>query len=382
MQSKAYSKVCISDLDDWEKNFSVLRRFMELANVSFSILHGIDHLDANRCKLLILGSKKGYKYLSLEIKSLIDYLVGGGSLIVLMDPKIDCTFLSNVREIVEVLGIYPRCVYVKTASGERVIKIKISDSEHKLLKEVKEIYYPYGSSFLVKKRPFTKVILKAPKNTSAAVAPIVVSTRYGNGKVVVIGTNEIFNDKWILKGDNLRLFLNMINWLLDMRISDEIIDVLKGTAVEKEVPERPKIEVKRVASKPKAIVQEVLEKPIEIKRIDAKRASEIMEKKKVEHIKEEPIIHREIQPGFIKETIDLDAKIRPLVSRLESMESKIISLISLLSSMNTSLNGMAKKIEHIESEILDALKENNNLTATMLNILRKLEEFIKSKLGE
>ena len=347
-----------------DSNYTLVNNILKKIGISLIKIQNIDEQTLFSTKLLIIPAKYGSKFLSSEIKTIIDYVVKGGALLILLDSESECTLSSNINEIMEILGIYVRCKKVKSMTGTQPIEIKIVEEHHDILKNVTRIIYPDGASFLIKKRITTFIILSTPSYAYPSNAPIIVGTKYGNGRVLVVGSYKIFDDEWILKADNVRLMLNIIAWLLNIKLDE---DILSEVLSELKRPHKAAIPVaeptlKTKAGEGKQII--IRETPIE----------------REVGISREKISREEISMPDTKLLQDIAMRLEEKISSitdmrsiLENLKMSINSIINSLTAIQAILDKISTKIELLESEVIDMLREEADAIATILSKLKSLE---------
>lgn len=374
--TKLRGKICIDCEEKSIQKLSLFMKGLEKIGMTTQILRKIDDAEISQCKIMVLGLRKDYKYLESEIKVIIDYLVRGGTLLVLYDYLSECMCKSNIKDITDILGIYSRCIPIWESREKKDLIISfIKESNHAITRNIEELHIPQPSSFVVKKRPFTEVILRAPESTNLASTPIAIATRYGNGKIVIIGSEKIFYDEWIKKGDNAVFFLNIIAWLTGVEIEEKdkenIIAEIKGLAKVKEekviekVPPSHERRFPLIAIKKETEV--VREEPI-------KKISQLEKLEKVPvSIEKERL---ELLTEVTKRLAVFDTKIQLLLNKLENLESKMNTIVASLMSVTGTFNKLLKNFERMDREVIDVLKENTEAILSILTKLKLIEELI------
>ena len=245
---------------------------------------------------------------------IIDYLVGGGNLLILLDPILECSLRSNVIELTNVLGIYPRCSPLKGSKGNLIKIIRSDEFKSDIMSSENELFYPRGSSLIVKKRPFTKSLLRAYLNEKEAKPPIVVFTKYGNGKAIVAGSSGLLLDSALRIKSNLKLALSILSIILGIEISQDKIQEFLGIIKREEGKKLPTEEA-----------MEVLSKEVEIPKPKIEERKEMKPVVKEETKEEAPV--REVLEGQLMNKITkLEDTIRELTNKIVNLEN-VVDLI-------------------------------------------------------
>jgi len=326
-------------------NYGILREIANKLGFSLIFTDKISDLNTNRCKALLIKSDDNFKLLSSEVKMIIDYLVGGGALIILLDSVLECELRSNIIELTDILGVYPRCSTLRGGDKNQVVEIIYLDEfKSSIVSETKELYYPRGASLIVKKRPFTKVFLRANLSEKNAKPPIIVFTRYGNGKAIIVGSRDLFIDSALRIENNFRVVLSILSVILGIEISKDKVDELLGI-------------IKKEKKVPKKEVIEVLSTKIELPKTE-------------EMIKKSQIIKEEA-----KKEVSEVAVTKQLMDRVIKLEELVMNLI-------TKLTNLEDLVESIRSKTDEIYVKLNNHDKKVTKDIKKIHEVFKNKIED
>lgn len=317
-------------------NYTILNNLLEELGYSLTITDNVNEINQHRCNALLIRSSENLKLLSSEVKLIIDYLVGGGVLIILLDPLLECFMISNIKELTDVLGIYPRCDVIKVSKHDSTVPIEISEHFKKyIVSSFKEIFYPGGTSLIIKKRPFTKIFLRALYSEGDFHPPIIVFTKYGNGKAIIGGSPMLLSDDALLNEGNLKLAIALLNSVLGLNISKEQVDEIIPRILRKE---------RKLAAKPVEFIQET-----------AKISKEVPKKEEIKiEVSEEA---REAKQGVIPPEKILE-KIGMLEQAIASLSERIISLEEKIDFINDAVNMISHKLDKLDKKISKDIKDN------------------------
>jgi len=275
-----------SVLGSIDTNLTVIRSIIEHMNFRIEKIEEYTDEELEKIKLLIIPAKVNYKFTAKEIRIILDNILRGLNLLVLLSSGGDCRLNNNLQEILEPLGIYIRCDEVADENGNLELKLKVSE-KHSLLEDVYEIYYVEGCSFLVKKRVTTEIVLYS-KSAKRGELPIVVAARYGNGRIVVVGSYKIFDDEYMKNYSNARLFINILLWLTRTKLSAATIETILSSAGVKAAVEIPMAPAEKIE---------------EIPEIEEEKKIELISKEEIEMLKKE--ILESVSEAEIMETLPL-----------------------------------------------------------------------------
>lgn len=195
--------------------------------------------------LLILGCPVNHYLLGDEIRNIVDFVVSGGSLLVMSEYGGDTVQKTNLNDLTSYFGIYFENTAVRTKkeeTGSTSLPIITEIIEHELTKNIKKIILGGICSirtakdaigiFLTGKDTWIEIYDNANnawiKNEEVNV-PIIAITTYGQGRVVAIGDIDIFggNPEFGLNAlDNKRVIMNIFNWFSHPVKQDTTIDWL------------------------------------------------------------------------------------------------------------------------------------------------------------
>lgn len=358
--------ICVFSIINGNESVNNCRIFRELVDrLDYSLIftNKIFDLNTNRCKVLLIRSDENFKLLPSEVKLIIDYLVGGGTLIILFDSLLECELQSNVVELTDILGIYPRCSTLTDSSKNNMIRVIYSDEfKSSIIDGISELYYPNGCSLIVKKRPFTKIFLRAKLSNKNAEPPIIVITRYGNGKAAIIGSRNFLTDDSLRIESNFRVTLSILSLILNIEFPEEKVNEFLEIIREKR--ERPKKEVmKALPTKielPKT--KEVMESK---KKIISPISTEVVLPESKEVIERPQILKKET-----KERISEITTTEQLMNRMNQLEELVTRLVTDLTNLKKLIKSIDSKIDEIHIKLND---HDKNITKD----IKKIHNFFK-----
>jgi len=325
---------------------NIKREYNELArllvNLDFNIIEmsSFDEQLIGRARVLVIPAKTYYKYEKEELAVLRDFLVRGGSLLIMFDKFGDVGLVNNLEEITALAGIFPRCDIVR---GERssVVIINTFNKVDSITFGVEKIIYPEGCSFIIKQRAHTKPIAITSPRHNPPNAPVIVISRYGNGRLGVIGSYKMFSNDWIKHYDNAQIFVNILFWLIGekKKIPNVRELIIKEVSVKKELLRIPEIEREFV----KKEIQEARVKPGEL--IEKVERGKREEGEKYEEFKD----------------------LRSIAEGLKNVQSQLDELFNKVTSLESNLLDIIKKTAERQEEILNLLKDIINRLNERIN---------------
>lgn len=186
-------------------------------------------------QILILVSPREDLFLPSEIKDILDFVRCGGGVLLLGYYCGDIHHKTNLNEITTNFGItfnYDRVVDKKNYSGSILRIICSPIGSHEIVKGVRNIYVPFPCSLEISfkgeavlmssKNSYIETpdlvedgIIRSYRKSDVGPKPIAGVSTYGMGKVVVIGSWQVFTTSSMQHKDceNLRFYLNIIKWL-------------------------------------------------------------------------------------------------------------------------------------------------------------------------
>ncbi|MHA1377226.1 MAG: hypothetical protein ACTSRG_02480 [Candidatus Helarchaeota archaeon] len=167
--------------------------------------------------LLVLACPDNSKLTEDEINSILNYVKHGGGLLLLSHAGGDKGLRTNLRELTGKFGFYFNndqvFDYEKNLGYQSYALIEKLEP-HEITNEIKNFCYRIGCSLTVKNN--IKILANSRDSSIPQNAPLIASTEYGKGRIIGIGSYELFRDD--VKGgieykNNLNLAINLFLWL-------------------------------------------------------------------------------------------------------------------------------------------------------------------------
>ena len=152
-----------------------------------------------------------------EIEQVRKFVEEGGGLLVIGEYNYPL-WRNNLNELLQPYGIQfnSDTVMRPRAKGDPILvrhfPVMLAPS-HPVTEDVFEITYHRGCSLTVSATETDAIVAATPNNEVLCAAK-----KYGQGRVATIGDSDIFSLPYIGHSDNVRLFINLICWLLDEKI--------------------------------------------------------------------------------------------------------------------------------------------------------------------
>ena len=170
--------------------------------------------------ILVLACPDNAKFSKQEIETIVNWVKNeGGGLLMLSHAGGDKGRRSNLSELGEQFGIIFEndqvLDKVNNMGVENLPVITNFGFPHPITEDVSSICYRAGCSLTVASMSVTPVVSSSP-DAEPVESPLVLSTEIGEGRVVAIGSYEMFRDKiggGIKEGSHTQLLLNIFNWL-------------------------------------------------------------------------------------------------------------------------------------------------------------------------
>ncbi len=201
----------------------------------------------NAVDIVVLGNPINDYLSNIEIKHLVNYVRGGGGLLLISEYGADYLQKTNLNDLAEkYFGIYFEKNIVKEENKENencssVVSIHSFD-DHKMTNQLREVVIGGTCTLILNKR--SKAILKTnnlswtesflDQNSKTKIVEenkgqtqiIAACTEYGKGKVCALGDIDIFTNNenfGLQKFDNNRLVLNVLSWLIEPIKESEVM---------------------------------------------------------------------------------------------------------------------------------------------------------------
>ncbi|MBD3406787.1 MAG: hypothetical protein GF411_11790 [Candidatus Lokiarchaeota archaeon] len=165
--------------------------------------------------VVVFGCPNSSKLRPAEIDALKKFVQNGGGLMLLSLSGGDRGLMNNMSQISKEYGITFENTAIKDERNNAGIPTMpiIRDIEpHILTEDVQEIIYPSGCSLSVSEK--AKVIARTSDMAEPSAAPIIAAVEKGKGRVLCIGSYEVFRRGGGLKNEGNQTFaLNAFRWL-------------------------------------------------------------------------------------------------------------------------------------------------------------------------
>ncbi|QEE15330.1 hypothetical protein DSAG12_01155 [Promethearchaeum syntrophicum] len=170
--------------------------------------------------ILVLGCPDNAKFSKLEIDTIKNWvLTEGGGLLMLSHAGGDKGRRSNLSELSEQFGIIFEndqvLDNVNNMGVENLPLITNFGFPHPITEEISSICYRAGCSLTISNMSVTPVV-SSSADSEPVESPLILSTEMGEGRIVAIGSYEMFRDKisgGFNEGSHAQLILNIFNWL-------------------------------------------------------------------------------------------------------------------------------------------------------------------------
>ncbi len=180
----------------------------------------------SKADVMVFACPNGSKLRTAEINTLRHFVEHGGNLLLLSHAGGDRGLMSNLGVLGDTFGI--RFDNTQVIDDRNNLNIKtipiISDiKDHPIVRNVSRIAYPAGCSLIVERN--ARGIIFTSETAEPNRAPVLAISKLGKGKVVAMGSYEIFRDDvngGIDAEDNEKLALGIFEWLTSKE-SDEYL---------------------------------------------------------------------------------------------------------------------------------------------------------------
>ena len=200
------------------ERFSILKRICERMGFSVTIVK--EDFSPSECAAIIIFPKKNWIFSPKEIKEIKGFVLRGGALFVFCQR--DSEGNSNIDDLLKTFGIFPAN---KILNNYIVVKgNQWIDKSHPACRNINEVHLIKPSSVRVLKRHYIRILIRNPDINNPL--PLAVTSIYGSGRVIFIGSAEMFSDDVIALGDNANFILSLLSWALHARKVD-LSDIIK-----------------------------------------------------------------------------------------------------------------------------------------------------------
>ncbi len=186
----------------------------------------------SKADVIVFACPNGSKLRTAEINTLRHFVEHGGNLLLLSHAGGDRGLMSNLGVLGDTFGI--RFDNTQVIDDRNNLNIKtipiISDiKDHPIVRNVSRIAYPAGCSLIVERN--ARGIIFTSETAEPNRAPVLAISKLGKGKVVAMGSYEIFRDDvngGIDAEDNEKLALGIFEWLTSKE-EDEYLSARPAT---------------------------------------------------------------------------------------------------------------------------------------------------------
>lgn len=224
------------NIDD--KDFHEFSNFLKRLNLSVkrNEQEQITKKVLDKTDLFVIGNPIDNYFSSIEVKSVVDFVRSGGSLLILSEYGSDFLQKTNVNDISGKFGIFFEKNIVKEANSVNLNCTSLlhiqSFPDHSITKNIREINIGGICSLFLNRE--AKPLLVTPGNSfwteiynasseqwikeEEKQLIIAAYTEFGKGKVAALGDIDIFTSNsrmGITSLDNRKFLQNLINWLAE-----------------------------------------------------------------------------------------------------------------------------------------------------------------------
>ncbi len=170
--------------------------------------------------ILVLGCPDNAKFSKQEIDTIVNWVKEeGGGLLMLSHAGGDKGRRTNLSDLAEQFGIIFEndqvLDKVNNMGVENLPLITNFGFPHPITEDVSSICYRAGCSLTIANMSVTPVV-SSSADAVPVESPLILSTEMGEGRIVAIGSYEMFRDKiagGFNEGSHSQLLLNIFNWL-------------------------------------------------------------------------------------------------------------------------------------------------------------------------
>ncbi len=178
-------------------------------------------------KVMVLGCPNSSKVRQAEIDTLKKFVKQGGGLFLLSLSGGDRGLMNNMSKISKLFGITFENTAVKddrNNAGLPTMPLIDSFTNHPLTSDIKDILLPSACTLKVTEK--ASIVAKTSETADPPSQPVIAAAQFGKGRVVCVGTYEIFRRGGGFKHKgNKKLALNSFRWLcgitLDVPVDEE-----------------------------------------------------------------------------------------------------------------------------------------------------------------
>ncbi|MHA1510560.1 MAG: hypothetical protein ACTSRX_02450 [Promethearchaeota archaeon] len=170
--------------------------------------------------ILVLGCPDNAKFSKQEIETIVNWVTNeGGGLLMLSHAGGDKGRRSNLSELSEQFGIIFEndqvLDKVNNMGVENLPLITNFGFPHPITEDISSICYRAGCSLTIANMSVTPVV-SSSADADPVESPLILSTEMGEGRIVAVGSYEMFRDNTsggYSEGSHAQLLLNIFYWL-------------------------------------------------------------------------------------------------------------------------------------------------------------------------
>jgi len=170
--------------------------------------------------ILVLACPDNAKFSKQEIESIVNWVTNeGGGLLMLSHAGGDKGRRSNLSELSEQFGIIFEndqvLDKVNNMGMENLPLITNFGFPHPITEDISSLCYRAGCSLTIANMSVTPVV-SSSADSDPVESPLILSTEIGEGRIVAVGSYEMFRDKTaggFNEGSHAQLLLNIFYWL-------------------------------------------------------------------------------------------------------------------------------------------------------------------------
>jgi len=169
--------------------------------------------------ILVLACPDNAKISKQEIETIVHWVKEGGGLLMLSHAGGDKGRRSNLSELSEQFGIIFEndqvLDKVNNMGVENLPLITNFGFPHPITEDISSICYRAGCSLTMSSMNVTPVVSSSAESEPVE-SPLILSTEIGEGRIVAVGSYEMFRDKiagGFNEGSHSQLLMNIFSWL-------------------------------------------------------------------------------------------------------------------------------------------------------------------------
>ena len=222
--------------------------------------------------VVVFGCPNSSKLRGPEIEALTKYVKEGGGLMLLSLSGGDRGLMNNLSNLSEVFGITFENTAVKDERSNTGIPTMVlirGLENHSVTNGLKEVLYPSGCTIKVASK--ATVIALTSTTADPASKPVIAISEYGKGRVMCIGSYEVFRKGGgFANTDNKKFAVNAFKWLSgDTRLSVKQDSESADEVTDKKEPAET-IQAQEMEATLRRLVNAVFDLQKDISRVDEK----------------------------------------------------------------------------------------------------------------